>query len=1151
MVDVLDETPGVRLGSDPARCDLVSDRKTVSGLHAQILRRHDTWMVEDLGSTNGTFVRGERIEPFDPVPVEFGDTISLGRSALFILGDYHVQKILEPEGFQPSLLFPPDAASPIPTPAGAAADARFMTAQLSAADVARMAAFRREISDGGVATPPSSAGLPVAPPAPGAPNISIGYAEENDIVIPNAVVSGRHARIYLDDGRYVIEDHGSTNGTFVGGRQVQRAVLSIGDCIALGSYQLTFDGELADRLQGRTDEDPERVRGALPFAPGREIVIGRGPGCDIVLDAPMVSAQHVTLKVLESGDAYRVHDHGSTNGSFLNSRENQITEDVTVTAAEVLFLGSYRLPLSRLEALVVDRSTAADSIASVQRGVFVVGRDPTVADIPLASPVVSARHAEIRVLDEGRFSVRDLGSANGTFVNGVRVRGQATARVGDQLSLGSYLVRLDPEAGVVRKGYHGDIMLQAERISIDVRDPQAPRRNKRILDDVSFTAYPTEFVGLMGPSGAGKTTLMMALNGYMPPSTGRSLINGLDLYESYNAFRGNIGYVPQDDIVYPQLTVYESLYYTARIRLPADTTREEIDRKISHVLDQLEIQHTRDVIIGDAVKKGISGGERKRVNLAQELITEPSLLFLDEPTSGLASEDTINVMRLLRALADTGKTILLTIHQPSLEAYRLMDTVIYLFRGSLVYYGPAYPDSILHFNEEAVSGPEREKLLADPGNALKPLARDQRRALDAPPAAQVARVASVVSSRRDAYERSRYFREYIHDRAEGTPDVELEKRSVDKTLRRGMLRQSGVLTKRTALIKWKDRVNTAILMVQAPVIGGILALVYAATMGSGSYFDSLARGPSALFLLVASAVWFGCSNSAREIVSEQAIYRRERMVNLTIRGYTLSKLAVLGLVCAAQCLVLLAIVYLPLQLEGSFLVMYGILLLTSLVGLGMGLTLSAVVASGEAAVALVPLILIPQIILGGVIMPIHELQPATRILSNLMAARWGYEAILYAEYGDDDLDRIRDECGIPECVWSTGATGFSFTYYSGDPDQATETETSGGLEALQGGQVPYVTPADQAICQAFCVSVQNAEEITPIDRSFGAEPLDRVRAEAFADIAVDGSAPDDWVRAGPHARTSLGTATGTLGAFLAFLVLLVMSILKYRDVEVG
>jgi ABC-type multidrug transport system ATPase subunit/ABC-type multidrug transport system permease subunit len=745
---------------------------------------------------------------------------------------------------------------------------------------------------------------------------------------------------------------------------------------------------------------------------GLSIVIGRDADCDIVLDAQQISRRHCRLsavgdavhavhdaKTFDGGEprmSWLVEDLGAANGVFVNDRLHRVERGV-VGDEDVLFLGSYRFPVRRVHEFIEHGNDAPNSGVTrlpVGQAVVTIGRGAD-NDVVLDVPQVSRSHARlVRESEQDAIFLEDLGSANGTFVDGHRIA-RHRLEPGETVSFGSYAVRLDPARGTMQKSYRGDILLQAENLSVEVGEGAG---RKRILDDVSFTVYPTEFVGLLGPSGAGKTTLLMALIGYLRPAVGRTLVNGDDLATSYDRYRGAIGYVPQEDIIHAELTVFEALYYSAKLRLPPDTTDEEIYRRIDAILIDLEIEQTRHVRIGSPERKGISGGQRKRVNLALELLTEPSLLCLDEPTSGLASEDAANVMKLLRRLADGGRTILLTIHQPSPQVYRLMDNALYLADGEQVYYGPAYPDSMLYFHPEVRPGsPQAEEILADPGSCMKPLV-------------EATRAGEPMETFAARYRQSRYHEEFVKERREDQREVRLRKSGARKPPRFS-LRQWWTLTRRYLDIKLKDRVGTAILLVQAPIVAILLDLVFA--QQAGGVMSRLQYSPFALFLLVVAAVWFGCSNAAREIVGEQAIYRRERMVNLSVAAYAASKFAVLGFLCFLQCLMLVAITYFALDFWGNPLWHLGVMWICSLAGLGMGLMLSALVRTGEAAIALVPILLIPQVILGGAIMPIDRMNAATAAVSQATIARWGFEAALHIEHRGNAYELSVDELPKP------------------------------------------------------------------------------------------------------------------------------------------
>ncbi|MEW5721973.1 MAG: FHA domain-containing protein, partial [Thermodesulfobacteriota bacterium] len=793
----------------------------------------------------------------------------------------------------------------------------------------------------------------------------LGRDYDNDFVFEFPNVSGHHCRILLEDGGLAIEDLGSTNGTYVNGRRLpphRPTPVSPGDEVTLGSYRLGAD--IFEVIRQDAAAAPRPPRPARPAGP--HLSIGRGPTNDIILDFPQISHEHARL-YREAG-RWLLEDLQSTNGTYVNDRANPIALEY-ITEDDTIFFGSYKISGRRLLGLKKDAVLGRldPRPITITERETILGRDPQVT-IHLDYPQVSWHHAMLVRLEDGGFLLQDLNSSNGTYVNGRRVNAcKVTPQ--DTISLGSYHFKLTEDLKIVMRDYRGDIRLDSEGVTIEVYDRKA-RARRKLIDNVSLTIFPSEFVGLMGPSGAGKTTLMLAMNGYLPPSGGRSLINGQSLYESYDAFRGAMGYVPQDDIIHPELTVYEALYFTARLRLPADTRDGEIDALIEKVMTQLGLiipgkLDVRHVAIGSPEKKGISGGQRKRVNLAMELMTDPSLLFLDEPTSGLSSEDTIMVMDVLRKLAEAGKTIVLTIHQPSLEAYKKMDNVIILSSGKLMYYGPAHPDSLTFFNPDQ----KPEEATLDAGNALKGLARDSEQEWQA------------------AYQKSKYFETYVQKRR----TAELKSASVAQTPHKPMrphyLRQWWTLTRRYFTVKRKDTINTAILLLQAPIIAGLIALAF-----------QNAKDPcTPLFLLVVAALWFGTSNSSREIVAEKAIYKRERMVNLKIPSYLFSKYVVLSLLCLIQCLVLVGLVDLVLDFDGESAHILGVTFMAALGGLSVGLFVSAMTQTQQAAVAIVPLVLLPMVILGGGITKIKDMNRATLVLSYAVPSRWAFEMLVHLE----------------------------------------------------------------------------------------------------------------------------------------------------------
>jgi ABC-type multidrug transport system ATPase subunit/pSer/pThr/pTyr-binding forkhead associated (FHA) protein len=814
----------------------------------------------------------------------------------------------------------------------------------------------------------------------------LGRHPDCDIILTADGVSGRHCKITKTPQGWVLEDLGSSNGTFVNNLKITKPTLvSTIDNITLGSVCPFPWANLAECKSPLPPPIPPKVP-----APRSEVVkvIGRHPECDIVLTVDGVSGKH--CMVTQQGNTWLLEDLKSSNGVFVNG--NRISSPRQITSNDQITLGlSCPFPWDKLEPTKapvygttyepkgkVTQSKPSAVITAVppaKGDSLIIGRNSS-CDQVIAEPMVSARHAKIKWVTNGAI-IEDLGSSNGTFVNGVKIDQPTLIKAGDIIGLGSYTFTLGGnklEQDKKKPGYS----LEARGICVQIKE-------KKLIHGVSFTLLAGEFAALMGPSGAGKTTLLNALNGYTPPAQGDVLLNNYDLYAHFDQFRNVLGYVPQDDVIHRELTVFEALWYSARLRLPPDYDDHEIEQRIKQVIAQLGLEGTENVLIGSPEKKGISGGQRKRVNLAMELLTDPKVLFLDEPTSGLSSEDTLQVMKVLRKLADDGRTIILTIHQPSLEAYQLLDHLVLMAKdankpepGRLGYFGPAYPDAVNFFNPNGVPN-------LKPGTDPSP--DEVLRGLGKKPASEWV----------ETYKSSNYFETYVEERANKNTQSET-KNKIPQPVPDDPLRQWMVFVSRSFAIKKRDLMNSIILLAQAPVIGLLVAMVLGDKASEKptqeNWLESTTAGATAIFMMAMSALWFGASNAVREIVGEWAVYRRERMVNLGIPAYVASKFTILGGLCAIQCFALLTIVSFSCGLKAGFVESYLIVFLTALIGVGIGLVLSSIAKTSEVAIAALPIILLALFILGGMIQPVNRMNGLMRFASSFDPARWAFEALV-------------------------------------------------------------------------------------------------------------------------------------------------------------
>ncbi|MEK7856067.1 MAG: ATP-binding cassette domain-containing protein, partial [Acidobacteriota bacterium] len=476
--------------------------------------------------------------------------------------------------------------------------------------------------------------------------------------------------------------------------------------------------------------------------------------------------------------------------------------------------------------------------------------------------------------------------------------------------------------------------------------------------------------GVLGPSGAGKSMLMEVMNGIRSATSGNVLLNNLDLHRHLDSLKQFIGYVPQDDIIHRELTVYRTLYYVAKMRLSRDVSSGEIGQIVDEVMDVTGLSERRNVRVSS-----LSGGQRKRVSIAVELITKPSVIFLDEPTSGLDPAAEERIMKLFRQIAESGRTVIMTTH--AMENVKLFDKIVVLMGGKLVFYGK--PDEAL-VHLKASSFKELYARLEEPVEAgVKEHGEASRRQI-------TERTAEEWKSK---FRSTPQFKENVEkplSQLGSMPPAGKQKKRRLGIL--GSISQWLTLSRRYFEVLLKDKLTMFILLAQAPVI----ALMTYFVMDADQTRDFV------YFVLALVAMWFGTSVSAREIVRERPVYKRERMVNLGLLPYLASKLFVIGVIVTMQCLML----FLPLKVFDLAGLMsmpgepFGIpqlwaMLLTAAVGIGVGLFVSGLVRTSEMATSLVPLILIPQILFSGIVGVPNGI--VNKAVSLTMPAAWSFDTM--------------------------------------------------------------------------------------------------------------------------------------------------------------
>jgi ABC transport system ATP-binding/permease protein len=772
------------------------------------------------------------------------------------------------------------------------------------------------------------------------------------------------------------------------------------------------------------------------------INIGRDTKNDIVIrEGSIISGQH--LQIVRQGNQYTIiHPHpdrqGTVNGLLYQGRKIRGDEPFRkiLNRGDIFRIGDENGTLITL--VFNDGTGTQQEILAPVRPIRLgdpelsIGRRPD-NTVVLAHPQVSGHHARM-VREGGTYRILDLNSTNQVYVNS-ELTTNHLLKLGDEIRIGPY--KLVYEANQLTQ-YDESNFIRIDALNLK----KTGTNNVTLLNNLSFSIPPRKFVALVGGSGAGKSTLMDALNGLRPAHEGKVLYNGQDYYRNLAAFSTQLGYVPQDDIIHRDLTVERALYYAAKLRLPSDFTNEQIKQRINEVLEDVELTARRKLLI-----KKLSGGQRKRVSIALELLANPSLFFLDEPTSGLDPGLDRKMMFLLRKLADKGHTIILVTH--ATNNINSCDYVCFLCQGGhLAYFGPP-EEAKAYFGKTD---------FAEIYSSLEPTEENR----------------NIPEEAEARFKVSKQYQEYVLEPLktgtgetaglDGRPKVQ----EVKRPKRGNPFKQFILLFQRQLELFKNNTSNFVLLLFQAPFLALLLVLIVRYEIGAGifdankvvqcapqifqttvttnpqapagssqplgintngntssvdcnrivnflktnsngqQYVTKKANGDvnkalqdfilpggvlaqTALFLVAFISVMFSIVNAIREIVKENAIYRRERAVNLGIIPYLFSKMIVLGVLSLIQSAELVLIVqlfepfhqgvFLPILLET-----YIAVALAGLAGMMMGLAASAFVTNEDSATSLIPLLIIPQLVFAGVEIPLKDYSLQT--LSMIFPARW-------------------------------------------------------------------------------------------------------------------------------------------------------------------
>lgn len=743
-----------------------------------------------------------------------------------------------------------------------------------------------------------------------------------------------------------------------------------------------------------------------PLRSAESFLVGRNETADICVLDPTCSRHH--FRILRNEGRYAVEALAPRNPTYCNGApvngRQELQHGALIQAGQTRFQFLLRPPGDSgarplpppISAPPPEAQTVVGNLQMLSQALVeaeavtltgatsVIGREAGRVQVLLPHPLVSRFHARID-LEAKVALIRDLGSANGTFVNGVRVQGATSLRPGDQIDIGPYALQFTGKT-LVPRPRSDNVELVARHVCRVVTNRETGQP-LTLLDNVNLVIRPREFVCLLGPSGSGKSTLLTALSGRTQPTSGSVLLNSKDLYANFEALKQDMAVVPQKDVLHDSLTVGQALWYTGRLRLPPDTSAAEVETCVADMLGTVGLTSRRGTCI-----RHLSGGQIKRASLANEVLCKPSLLFLDEVTSGLDEQTDREMMNLFRSMADAGKTVVCITHSLA-NVERTCHLVVVLTAGGKLAFVGKPKEALEYFNIDRL------------GDVYEEMAKQS------------------AEHWQSAFQKSVYWKRYVVDRlptdAPAPPRTSHEDQSEKGKRLQLFSRQALLLTRRYFAIWLGDYASLLAMAGQALLVAVLMGILFGNLSQKkdsanehkaraekttdpqtlrkekeeeGKLLASHARlSVNLLFLLAVTSFWFGCNNAAKEVVKEQTIYSRERDFNLLPSSYYTSKLLLLTTFTWSQAVLLLVLVRLWCRPPGAFGDQLVVLLLLGLAGVTLGLVISSAARTEEMAITLIPMAVIPQIVLSGAIATLSGLSKGLAMV--FITTYWGKRAL--------------------------------------------------------------------------------------------------------------------------------------------------------------